>query len=116
MFTMTNLVTDITYFGQKCRAICDLKCEKAWGVASRPKITLSDDPDDYASLADGELGEAPADPGTYEGGHGKPHHPRSHNKWCVRECERSIVVKPGEAVSLPDFSQRRFNLRSRMET
>lgn len=110
---ITVLATDITYFGRPARVACDRKCEKAWGINSRPRLDLSGDPDDYAFLADGELGEAPDDPGTYEGGHGKPMHPRRHNKWCVRECERSAMGRPGESLSAPDFSRRRFNLPQR---
>lgn len=77
---------------------------------------LSDDPDDYAYLADDEVGTAPIDPGTYEGGHAKPL-PDSEkmNKWCVRECERSTLygrierAKKQQPKILPDFSKRLFN-------
>jgi hypothetical protein len=69
------------------------------------------DEEDYAFLADGELGEAPADPGTAEGGHGKPRAPGERlNKWCCRECERSVKVEPGEDFELPDFTRRVYNL------
>ena len=38
----------ITYCGKKAILVCDGKCEKAWGVSSRPKIQLSEiDEDDY---------------------------------------------------------------------
>lgn len=89
---------------------CDGNCEKAWGINSRPRESLSPDPDDYELLADGELGAAPADPGTYEGGAAKPD-PGSgadrQNKWCSRECERSRLLGPGgEELELPDFSRR----------
>ena len=58
----------ITYCGRKAILACDGKCEKAWGVSSRPKIQLSEiDEDDYCFLADDELGIAPEDPLTYEG-------------------------------------------------
>jgi hypothetical protein len=98
--------------------LCDGNCRKAWGINHRPKIEFSDvDPDDYAFLPDSEVGEAPADPGTYEGGHAKPRHdagPNRQNKWCLRECERSISLAPGEAFRLPnDFLTRVYNMKSR---
>ena len=69
---------------------CDSKCEKAWGRNSRPTLGLNPESDDY--LPDDQLGIAPADPGTYEGGVGKPSDPSQFpNKWCVRECERCQV-------------------------
>lgn len=102
----------ITYFGKPARVLCDRKCGKAWGISNRPQIEFDpDDPDDIAYLADDELGEAPADPGTYEGSHAKPLTPDAFpNKWCVRECERCVMVEPGEAFKLPDFSRRRYNM------
>lgn len=105
-----GLTTDITYFGQPRRVVCDRKCTKAWGMNSRPTVPLSDDPDDFAFLADAELGDAPDDPGTYEGGHGKPLFPERHNKWCVRECERSVMSGLGQWPAVKDFSRRVFNL------
>jgi hypothetical protein len=68
-----------------------------------------DDMDDVVYLADHEVGRAPDDPGTYEGGHAKPMHPSRHNKWCVRECERSNIVGVGEEIKYPDFRFRRYN-------
>jgi hypothetical protein len=109
------IIKAITYFGQPCAVACDAKCNKAWGVNNRPRIRFDED-DDFAYLADGELGDAPADPGTYEGGCAKPTHPSERlNKWCVRECERSTLApkdpsKPGELVELRDFSERRYNM------
>lgn len=106
----------ITYFGQKAKVACDEKCNKAWGSNSRPTVQMSDDEDDYGYLSDSELGEAPEDPGTYEGGQGKE--PRSMNKWCVRECERCVMSNPGESdkpLALRDFSKRWYNLNSRNE-
>lgn len=104
----------ITYFGQRARVVCDRQCSKAWGVCSRPQLQLSEDEDDFAYLADGELGEAPADPGTYEGGIGKPLTPDAFpTKWCVRECERCAMSEPGqyeEELALPDFSVRCYNI------
>lgn len=108
------IVKAITFCGQPAVHACDAKCSKAWGRNARPRVSLSeDDPDDYAFLADHELGDAPADPGTTEGGHGKPlaaRGPGDVNKWCVRECERHFFGRPGDAVALPDWSQRLYNI------
>lgn len=102
----------ILYFGQPSCVACDGNCAKAWGINNRPKEQLSDNEDDYAFLADDELGEAPADPGTYEGGQGKPVEPHELlNKWCVRECERSTLHPINVMCRLPDFSKRRYNMR-----
>lgn len=104
----------ITYFGQKCKVGCDGKCNKAWGINNRPDIQLSDNEDDFAYLSDLELGEAPEDPGTYEGGDGKPlSNHEFPNKWCVRECERCEKSRPGEyskPLILPDFTKRVYNI------
>jgi hypothetical protein len=103
----------IIYFGQPGVVICDARCDKAWGINHRPQVQFSDDPDDTAFLSDAELGEAPADPGTYEGGCAKPTEPSERlNKWCVRECERSAMSKSGrgdEVVEARDFSCRLYN-------
>lgn len=100
----------ITYFGQTAIVSCDAKCDKAWGINNRPKVYLKDEdeyPDDFYYLADGELGTAPIDPGTYEGNDGKPDDARSAedmNRWCVRECERCSLNGP-----INDFSKRVYN-------
>lgn len=100
----------IVMFGDPCYLHCDGLCKKAWGINSRPMVKLDpDDPDDYYFLADNELGDAPKDPGTYEGGHAKPNDPTQQNKWCSRECERSTITHPGEPLTLPDFSVRFYN-------
>jgi hypothetical protein len=106
------IAKQILYFRQEFVLVCDARCDKAWGINSRPRLQLSaTDEDDYAFLADGELGEAPADPGTAEGGHCKPRGPAERlNKWCCRECERSVRVEPGEDFELPDFTRRVYNL------
>jgi hypothetical protein len=106
---------NIQYFGQPALAVCDANCGKAWGINLRPKVQLSADADDYEYLADGELGEAPADPGTYEGGQAKPTDPDERlNKWCVRECERCKMTHAGPRVlgeiELFDFSKRLRNM------
>ena len=110
------LTKQIKAFGEALEIRCDGKCSKAWGVNNRPQEHFDPaDPDDYAFLADQEIeGDAPRDPGTYEGGHGKPSgedltDPARMNKWCFRECERCV-----EAPRMPhDFSTRLFNIPSR---
>ena len=111
------LTKEIVAFGQSLILSCDGKCHKAWGINQRPSIQFdSNDPDDTAFLADGELGEAPIDPGTYEGGHGKPiHDTQKLNKWCYRECERSITSELGQPIKIRDLSTREYNLQSREE-
>ena len=110
----------IQFFGQPAKVACDGKCHKAWGINTRPKLQLSPtDEDDFVWMSDGELGTAPSDPGTYEGGDAKPSSSALFpNKWCVRECERHSMSHPGE-VNLPlevrNFSWRVSN-RDRRET
>ena len=107
---------DITYFGKACTLACDAQCVKAWGVSARPREQLTEDPDDYVLLADGELSLAPDDPGTYEGSDGKPAYNADRlNRWCARQCERSIIVDRGAPLNLRDWSRRRFNLHWRNE-
>jgi|SRR6478672_703304 len=114
MTTLPNenlVVSRIKAFGEEMVLACDGKCQKAWGINNRPSISFDEnDPDDSAYLADDELGDAPVDPGTYEGGHGKPTNP-VHNKWCFRECERSSAceVENFPSMVLSDFSKRRYN-------
>lgn len=110
----------ITYFGQPMKIKCDEKCNKAWGCNSRPSIQLDpENEDDYCFLSDDELREAPLDPGTYEGGHGKPfHEDMKGNKWCVRECERLTKSKFGESMlplKLHDFNKRFYNILRKNE-
>lgn len=103
----------ITYFGQKAKVNCDRKCEKAWGVNGRPRVQLSDNEDDHAYLPDQDLGEAPIDPGTYEGEHAKPRSPDEFpNKWCCRTCERANMSAPGEhllSLKVRKFDRLRYN-------
>jgi len=109
------LTKRITAFGLPVEIRCDGRCSKAWGINNRPREQFSAaDPDDFALLADQEIPEdAPANPGTYEGGHAKPQgidctDPARMNKWCFRECERCV-----EAPKMPhDFSTRLFNIPS----
>lgn len=110
------IARQITYFGQPAVVACDARCEKAWGSVTRPSEPASDADDDVVFLADHELGEAPADPGTYEGGHAKPTCRANRlNKWCVRACERSVMSVPGKAgdvIETRDWSRRLYNLPS----
>lgn len=100
----------IKFFGGPMTLACDGNCVKAWGINARPKVQLDPgDPDDYALLADSELGEAPADPGSYECDEAKPAGTHAMNKWCSRECERGAVFEAGQPVIIRDFSQRRYN-------
>lgn len=105
----------ITYFGQPAKVACDEKCNKAWGISSRPKHSLSNNPDNWEWLSDQELGEAPKDPGTREGFDMKPVNKEGiPNKWCVRECERCVISdygKPNQQLELPDFSKRIKNIK-----
>jgi hypothetical protein len=96
----------IKYFGKDAVLICDGKCNKAWGINLRPKSSLSDDPDDVVYHRDDMLGNAPIDPGTYEGGHAKPQGGGAArlNKWCARECERSAVAWTLEEFEIPNYS------------
>lgn len=100
----------IQWLRQSVTLACDGLCAKAWGVNCRPREQFdSADADDFAFLADAELGTAPADPGTYEGGYGKPDSPEGMNKWCARECERSTLNEVGEPVAIKDLSMRSYN-------
>ena len=103
----------ITYFAQRAKVCCDGNCRKAWGINNRPRVQLSDDPDDFEYLADDELGDAPVDPGTYEGMSAKPLSVAEFpNKWCVRECERCKMSSPGESsepLKIKTFDKRQKN-------
>jgi hypothetical protein len=95
---------------------CDGRCDKAWGASDRPHVQFDpNEPDDFAYLADHELGTAPADPGTYEGSHGKPSSvpltpDDTHlmNKWCARACERSALTEPGKPIPATSGLEKRF--------
>lgn len=109
------IIKRIIFFDRSATHACDGKCNKAWGINSRPKVQLSDDVDDIAYLADDELGEAPESSGIREGGDDKPVEakgPDDINKWCVRECERAWMSSPGQSNAepdLPDYSVRHYN-------
>jgi hypothetical protein len=104
----------ITYVGQTAKVACDGKCEKAWGLNNRPREQLSDVEDDYAFMADRQLGIAPIDPGTSEGNDSKPMSAKEFpNKWCVRECERCSMSQPGEShlpLMVKSFETRVYNI------
>jgi hypothetical protein len=109
------IVKQITWFSHDALLACDARCDKAWGINNRPKIEFDpDEPDDYAFLPDHDLGIAPDDPGTYEGGHAKPVAPGERlNKWCARECERHrlVEIRPGIMdIDLPDYSKAHYNM------
>lgn len=109
---------EIPLSGRSELLLCDGNCNKAWGINHRPSVRFSEaDYDDYAFLSDSEVGSAPADPGTYEGGHAKPSESMGatrQNKWCFRECERSISLGDTENFRMPpDFSKRVYNMQSR---
>lgn len=104
----------VLFFGKPALIACDAQCHKAWGINKRPEVELDpDNDDDTAYLADDELGEAPADPRTYEGGDGKPQTPEQRlNRWCARECERRSTFALGALVTaaeLRSFAQRVYN-------
>ncbi len=116
------IVKPIVFFGQRATHACDARCNKAWGTNGRPSVPAhskgrgADDVDDYAFLADDELGIAPIVTGITEGGQNKPLNakgPDDINKWCVRECERAWMSPPGHPDAppeLPDFSARLYNI------
>ena len=107
------LEQSIIAFGRPMVLRCDGRCDKAFGINGRPRRMLSDDPDDYVYLADSEVGVAPPPGqtiGLSEGGHLKPSatplvDASRMNKWCFRECERSVSDGP-----LPDFERSRQNI------
>lgn len=112
------LTKNIVWFGNAAIIACDGKCDKAWGINNRPRKQFSDDPDDYVFLSDDEIGEAPGDPGTYEGGDGKPSatplkDARQMNRWCCRECERCVLLSPSEPIVVRDLQRPEPNLRKR---
>lgn len=88
---MKAVIRAIRFCGVNTFVACDGLCTKAWGLNGRPGRN-----DDRVGLPDDELGEAPADPGTYEGGEGKPAAPpvegERFSRWCVRECERNVTA------------------------
>jgi hypothetical protein len=107
---------NVTCCGKPRVLACDAKCGKAWGISRRPSryFNPDEDIDDYVYEPDSVLGIAPPDPGTYEGGHGKPTCKEERlNKWCYRECERSVSVRPSEPIVLPDLEHPKPNKPNR---
>jgi len=105
---------EIRTFDKKEIVACDAKCNKAWGICQRPKKVLDEkEPDNFYFLPDGALGKAPEDPGEYEGRCAKPTNDKERlNKWCVRQCERSLRMKINDNITedfLPDFNKRVYN-------
>lgn len=115
---MEDMITkDVLFCGVPVTFGCDGQCHKAWGIQYRPRVQLSANVDDYAYLADHEVGFAPADPGTSEGPDSKPCNTvmtdgQRMNKWCARQCERSDMWKRGEQPLLRLFDERRYNIPS----
>lgn len=108
---MSKITKRVVAFGRPIVIGCDAKCSKAWGATNRPRVQLSENPDDYFYLSDDEAGDAPLDPGTYEGGDAKPMNPYQRlNKWCFRECERCESAPDGLEPVLPDFTKRQYNI------
>ena len=91
----------ITFLGRPVVLACDGNCNKAWGMQNRPTVAKADS--NRRWCLDAELGYAPDDPGTSEGGDVKPAGPRDMNKWCARECERSSLYGPNEEIILKSF-------------
>jgi len=126
-------VKTVLFGGRTAVLVCDGRCDKAWGINNRPRLYFQEnllvpralapgerprDPDDTVYLSDASLGTAPADPGTYEGDHGKPSaapltDPARMNKWCARECERCALLEPGEALVPPNLARPRPNMPGR---
>jgi hypothetical protein len=87
----------VQYFAQPMKVGCDEKCNKAWGWANRPSEENEDGEVIYW-FSDSDLGDAPVNPGTYEGRDAKPLSPKEFpNRWCVRQCERCTRSKFGES-------------------
>lgn len=98
------LVKAIVFCGRTVVLACDGLCDKAWGIADRPRV---DDVDlDSPMLPDDQLGTAPTDLGTYEGGDTKPvgDAPDRQNRWCARSCERSRMLQHGW-LDVPRFTE-----------
>ena len=101
---------EIVYFGRSTTMYCDGKCDKAWGINSRPRIEVGKN--EYW-VSDNEFDKAPDNPGTYEGGQSKPkiHSGENMNHWCARECERCKIIDENEKPlkeNLINFEERVF--------
>lgn len=103
----------VTAYGKPTLLACDAQCGLAWGIHNRPRVRF-DDEDDYAFHSDVEAlayaGPAPEDPGTYEGSDGKPVGDEDRlNRWCFRECERSVSTSDHGFIQLKDWSRPIYN-------
>lgn len=115
---MRTVSKRIVWFGTVTELRCDGRCDKAWGINGRPRTSLGSDPDDYVYKRDSELASAPGPGltvGLSEGGDMKPSalpitDGAQMNKWCARECERSVF---GEDTKLPNLEEPRPNMRQR---
>lgn len=124
-------ITEIIYFGNPAKIVCDEKCNKAWGWSDRPKIYFDPDKEEdieilkdkvkdwdaFYLIPDTELPDAPNSPGSFECFEYKPTsydnpEEHKHNKWCCRACERCRMTKLNKFNILPklyDFSRRVYN-------
>lgn len=125
-----TIARDVLFGGQKCVVACDAKCHKAWGMNQRLQFhrdntgayrkmsneeiedrAICPDENDTMYLPDADMDEAPVEPGTWEGEDTKPVDPEDRlNKWCTRECERSVLVDRGHPITLPNFDHPVFNM------
>ena len=122
LHTPFMLTKQITFFGEQQVIACDGRCDKAWGINGRPHRKLSEDPDDTVDLPDSALGTAPGPGYTNTFSEGCDCKPSAvaircdgtqgyrMNRWCCRECERSVIVKPGEPIELRDMEHPRPNV------
>ena len=96
---------EIIFFGKTAILACDGNCEKAWGINNRPMYYPNGTDYNAEYVQDSRLYTAPIDPGTYEGDAAKPRNDASKlNKWCARECERSVICALDEKIELPVFN------------
>ncbi len=108
----------IKNLGRLFKVSCDRQCDKAWGRSVRALNQRSENESDWEYLADHELPMAPADPGSVSGGCSKPASPNDFpNAWCINECERCAMSKPGEYfanLEQPNFTKRLRNLANKI--
>lgn len=132
MSRLSVLQKSIIWFGRNATLACDGRCDKAWGISNRPQLFYQgtsearplavgeepSNPDDYVFVPDSQLGTAPACPGTWEGGDGKPSAAPLQdasliNKWCARECERSTISENHEPIAVPNLERPKPNMPNR---
>lgn len=89
---------------------CDKLCDRSYGRSSRPQVQYSDNPDDWAWLADHEIPEKATEEGK----------PRGMSQYldaaACRDCERKVSVDSAldlVNIQLPDFSRRVANIPGR---